>query len=338
MQEQNDILNSDILNNISILENDVEEKGKDENTDILKSIELKSENDELLEFVNEVQNAQAEDQEKTENKVLEKAKYSINIVVFLLKYIATSSFIFVILLLATNYNAYVEIAKSYLNPDALEITKNWMYASINSSTIVKANYNSWITQESITGSIDIEKKMEMVKNKNYHSMEKLVSFNEDVPLNIDITPYENRIVIPKIWKNIPLIEVDGRTVKDVKELEWVFMKELVNWIVRYPGSALPWEEWNSFIFWHSSNFPWLAWKYNDVFALLDNVVFWDEIIVYYNQKKFIYKIKEKKIIKPWDVSVLKRDNWKKEISLMTCWPVWTTLNRLIVVWELSQTE
>lgn len=28
-----------------------------------------------------------------------------------------------------------------------------------------------------------------------------------INLNIEITPYENRIVIPKIGKNIPLIDV-----------------------------------------------------------------------------------------------------------------------------------
>jgi sortase (surface protein transpeptidase) len=31
---------------------------------------------------------------------------------------------------------------------------------------------------------------------------------------------------------------------------------------------------------------------------------------------------------------LKRNKNKSEITLMTCRPVWTTLNRLIVTWEL----
>jgi sortase (surface protein transpeptidase) len=114
------------------------------------------------------------------------------------------------------------------------------------------------------------------------------------------------------------------------------MSELANWVVRYPWSGRPWEIWNSFIFWHSSNFPWIKWDYNDVFALLDNVVFWDEIIAYYNQKKYVYKVREKKIIKPGDVSILKKDTKKAEITLMTCWPVWTTLNRMVVIWELVE--
>jgi sortase (surface protein transpeptidase) len=112
------------------------------------------------------------------------------------------------------------------------------------------------------------------------------------------------------------------------------MKELEKWVIRYPGSTKPGRPWNTFVFWHSSNFPWIKWDYNDVFALLDNVSYDDEVIMYYNQKKYVYKIKEKRVIKPWDVSVLKRNQNKDELTLMTCWPVWTTLNRLIVTWEL----
>jgi LPXTG-site transpeptidase (sortase) family protein len=42
-------------------------------------------------------------------------------------------------------------------------------------------------------------------------------------------------------------------------------------------------------------------------------------------------VKEKKIIKPGNISVLKRKNTASEITLMTCWPVGTTLNRMIVI-------
>lgn len=339
--QNNDILNSnifneDVLNSFSFesdentfenLNNSEEEVFENINKPLfLENLETIQENS-ISNFIEEIQEINQEEiiVEKKQNNFLSS-------IIFLLKYILTSWAIFAVLLLATNYNAYLEIAKSYINPKALETTKNGMYASINwASLITQAN-----NEEDLVESINQEQKMDMVKNKTYHSMEKLVGFNKDLPIDISITPYENRVIIPKIWKNIPLIDVEQRTVKNVKELEDVFMKELVNWIVRYPWSAKPWQDWNTFIFWHSSNFPWLEWKYNDVFALLDNVVFGDEIIVYFDQKKYTYKISEKKIIKPGDTSVLKRETWKKEISLMTCWPVWTTLNRMIVIWELVE--
>jgi LPXTG-site transpeptidase (sortase) family protein len=73
-----------------------------------------------------------------------------------------------------------------------------------------------------------------------------------------------------------------------------------------------------------------------VFALLDNVTFNDEIFVYYNQKKYRYVVREKNVITPGDVSVLERNKKKSEITLMTCWPIGTTLNRLIVTGELIE--
>lgn len=269
------------------------------------------------------------------------------------KYILTSSFIFIVLMAGVNYSAYIEIARSYFNPEIFEANKESMLASIQSTQIssLKAEVREeetkeqkeTITQKNSLQNSFVEKPtqgtIEMAQNKTFHSMEKLINTSTQwVHIDIEMVPYENRIVIPKLGKNIPLIDVKNKTVKNVGELDSIFMQELINGIVRYPGSALPWEIGNSFIFWHSSNFPWLEGKYNDVFALLDNLTFWDEIIAYYWQKKYIYKITQKSVIKPWDTDILKRNNNKAEITLMTCWPVGTTLNRMIVIWELIEQD
>lgn len=327
----------DIFSNISLENENVEIN--DIFADLNKEIKERQVSEEALQKVEIKQDYVLQELEWINNLVETKDEKKESIVtnilknfLFFVKYIWTSTLIFAVLLSVTNYSAYIEIARSYLNPEALELNKQAMLASVQQSNITKEKTWEEIKEEIKENS---NEKIESVKNKTYHSMDKLInSTKNELSMNIEIVPYENRIVIPKIWKNIPLIEVQNKTVQNVKELEDVFMKELVNWIVRYPWSARPGEVGNSFIFWHSSNFPWLEWRYNDVFALLDNVVFGDEIIAYYWQKKYTYKIKEKKVIKPGDVSVLKRNNDISEISLMTCWPVWTTLNRMIVVWEL----
>lgn len=107
--------------------------------------------------------------------------------------------------------------------------------------------------------------------------------------------------------------------------------------MRYPGTARPGEVGNAFIFGHSSNYPWVKSDYNDIFALLDNLELGDEIIIFYNQKKYVYKVVDHATVKPGDVQALEsRDQTKKELSLMTCWPVGTTLERLIVFAELQE--
>jgi hypothetical protein len=35
---------------------------------------------------------------------------------------------------------------------------------------------------------------------------------KDINLNIDITPYQNRVIIPKIGQNIPLVDIKNRNI------------------------------------------------------------------------------------------------------------------------------
>ena len=206
-------------------------------------------------------------------------------------------------------------------------------SSINILTDIKKEIFK-LSNDIITEKVEEEKDEEKLSIKKY----KKELDNKEINLDIEITPYTNRVIIPKIWKNIPLLDVKNKNISWQNELNDIFMKELEKGIIRYPWSSKPWEDWVSFIFGHSSNLPWMKWDYNDVFSTLDNVEFWDEVIVYYWQEKYTYKIREKKVVKPGDVSVLKRNNDKSEISIMTCWPVWTTLNRLIVTWELIKID
>ena len=99
------------------------------------------------------------------------------------------------------------------------------------------------------------------------------------------------------------------------------MKDLENGVVRYPSSVKPGENGNTFIFGHSSNFPWINGDYNDVFALLDTLEYGDEIIIYYEQKKYVYKIRKKQVIDPNNVCVITKHTLKPYLTLMTCWPI-----------------
>ena len=119
----------------------------------------------------------------------------------------------------------------------------------------------------------------------------------------------------------------------------IFMEELRKWVVRYPGTARPGEEGNVFIFGHSSNYPWVKSEYNDVFALLDTLQNGDDVVIFYGQKKYTYRITDRSIVKPGDMQVLdSRDPHKKELALMTCWPVWTTLERIILFGQLIEND
>lgn len=250
---------------------------------------------------------------------------------FAFRYVLTTSLIFGVLLVSTNYSAYYNIAMSYINAEELAHQSRWLISSVEA-----ANIKQKVKEEFVQQKVFVEEDQNAVKTKN--SVDHLLNISEEngIGMDIEITPYQNRVIIPKIGKNIPLVEIQNRALEDKNDLNNIFMKELENGVIRYPGSAKPGQKWNSFIFGHSSNFPWIKWDYNDVFALLDNVEFDDEVIIYYNQKKYKYIIREKNVISPGQTGVLKRNNNKSEITLMTCWPIGTTLNRLIVTGELIE--
>ncbi len=115
------------------------------------------------------------------------------------------------------------------------------------------------------------------------------------------------------------------------------LKTLKDGVAHYKGTSLPGAGGNVFIVGHSSNYFWIRSDYNDVFALLDKLNKGDKIVIDKNGTNYNYTVTEKKIVSPDDVSVLNNTN-KEVLSLMTCWPVGTNINRLVVISELSSIQ
>lgn len=158
-----------------------------------------------------------------------------------------------------------------------------------------------------------------------------------LPLDLNVTPDDNRIYIPSIGKNIPLTEVADEKViesQDSKLVEDAIQEALKDGVVRYPGTARPGQLGNVFLTGHSSYYLWAPGDYKDVFALLHQVKIDDELIVYYStapgaQRKYTYKVAEIREVKPDEVDVLAPTN-DFRLTLMTCTPIGTNLRRLIV--------
>ncbi len=326
--------NNDILADLDILE-DSNENSLNTKNDVF-IIESGEQNENTEEAIEDFQAQESEEKKSSIKKYLEK---TIDGIIFFIKYIATSVGIFAVLLLVSNYSAYWNIVYSIIYAQDMENTQNNLIESVAAANISEEKKE----EKEVDTFKQLWKKEEIETQytQSIHSIQRLTkkTSENNINLGIEITPYENRIVIPKIGKNVPLIDIIQKQVDGIDELNNIFMKELEDGVVRYPGTAKPWEKWNAFIFGHSSNFPWVDGDYNEVFALLDNVVFNDDVIVYYNQKKYTYKIRKKSIIKPGDVSVLKKNvQGGSKITLMTCWPIWTTLNRLILIGELVDVQ
>ena len=149
----------------------------------------------------------------------------------------------------------------------------------------------------------------------------------DLPTPISPTiNYEPEIIIPKIGVQAPVIyDASYSTI----------IEQLRGGVVKYEGTADPGQVGNVVIVGHSSDFPWSLGKFKTVFALLDKLTIGDEIILPHGPNRYIYKVTETRTIKPTDLSVLQRSS-TPNLTLITCYPVGTTLNRLVVTAVLSE--
>lgn len=150
------------------------------------------------------------------------------------------------------------------------------------------------------------------------------------PLHLSIAPPDNRIIVPRLGKSVPLVETQANYEGDWTAFSEAILTDLQGGVVRYPGTAKPGQKGNVFVTGHSSYYPWDPGQYKDVFARLPQVEIEDQITIYYHQKRYDYQVIEKKEVKPTALDVLKQsDDYR--LSVMTCTPVGTDLKRLIVI-------
>lgn len=150
---------------------------------------------------------------------------------------------------------------------------------------------------------------------------------ETMPLDKDFG-----LVIPKIDVNVKVFaNVDAQNPKE-------YLPLLAQGVAHAKGSLLPGQEGNVFIFAHSTDTSLNASRYNAVFYLLNKLEKEDEILVYYQQQKYTYKVVEKKIVSPEKLNDYLKTLKGKTLTLQTCYPPGTTINRLLVVAKEEEWE
>ncbi len=146
----------------------------------------------------------------------------------------------------------------------------------------------------------------------------------------DITPIDSDfgIVIPKLGANARIIaNVDAFDSR-------AYQAALARGVAHARGTVYPGQVGNMFLFSHSSVDFYRATQFNSVFYLLNKLEAGDQIEVYYQNVKYVYQVKDKKIVEGSAVSYLSARGNEKMLTLMTCWPPGTSLRRLMVFAEI----
>lgn len=142
----------------------------------------------------------------------------------------------------------------------------------------------------------------------------------------DIGP-EPKIIIPKINLEVPVV-YDVGTIE-----ENAIQDALEDGVVHYAASPEPGQKGNSVIVGHSSNNILNSGKYKFAFVLLNRMETDDTFFIHKDGIRYTYKVYEKKVVAPTDISVLGPADRENTMTLITCDPPGTSINRLIIVAE-----
>lgn len=156
------------------------------------------------------------------------------------------------------------------------------------------------------------------------------------PQNIVVDPTgeasvgkDPRLIIPKINVDVPAIYDVGNDYDSQ-------MAAMEGGVAHFsiPGaSSHPGEVGNTVLSGHSSNDLFDPGDYKFIFAQLDKLAIGDTIYANYEGKRYTYVITKKEVVKPTQVSKLVYKTNKPIMTLITCTPLGTSLNRLLVTAE-----
>lgn len=132
------------------------------------------------------------------------------------------------------------------------------------------------------------------------------------------------VIIPKINVQIPVV-YDEKSVDEA-----AVQTALERGIFHYPTTVLPGQQGNTAFFGHSSNNVFNKGKYKFAFVFLHTLVPGDTFHLTYNGQVFTYRMYDKKVVPPTEVSILDSIPGKTTAALITCDPPGTSTNRLVV--------
>lgn len=156
------------------------------------------------------------------------------------------------------------------------------------------------------------------------------------PQNIVIDPGAEAKVGPEPRLIIPKINVDVPAIYDVGTDNASQMSAMEKGVAQFaiPGAnSHPGEIGNTVLSGHSSNDLFDPGDYKFIFSQLEKLQPGDTIYANYKEKRYTYIVTKKEVVKPTEVGKLVYDTNKPVMTLITCTPLGTALNRLLVTAE-----
>jgi len=140
---------------------------------------------------------------------------------------------------------------------------------------------------------------------------------------------EDSLEIPKIGIDVPLVLIDSLEIKEIE-------KGLDLGVVHFADSVLPGQDGQTIILGHSAPPHWPKMKYYWVFIRINELTDGDEIHIFFNNRKYEYKVTAKFFLESGDE--IPQDHLtdaKNMLYLVSCWPPETGTRRIAVEAKLQ---
>lgn len=141
---------------------------------------------------------------------------------------------------------------------------------------------------------------------------------------------EDSLEIPKIGVIAPLIVTKDSSQENLD-------KALDRGVVIFPDSALPNEAGQTIILGHSAPSNWPKINYDGIFSRISELEKKDEIILYFNNQKYIYSVNQKIILEKGEEVSNNIANSGNTLLLISCWPPGKNIKRIIIESTLINT-
>jgi LPXTG-site transpeptidase (sortase) family protein len=194
--------------------------------------------------------------------------------------------------------------KKFLKPFILLFLVNFL--------IINRNDISWLfNYRIISGAAG--KFIEILENKR--------DFTQEFK-NQNYSTKENTLEISKIGVKAPLIVAENKN-ED-------FNEELNRGVVIFPDSALPGETGQTIVLGHSAPSNWPIINYDGVFSRITELEEKDEIIIYFNNEKYIYYVDKKIFLEKGEEIPNNLKDADNALLLISCWPPGKNIQRIII--------
>ncbi len=200
------------------------------------------------------------------------------------------------------------------------LSKYFVFFFVFSFLAVNWSDVSWVFNYRVVSGVVFDSVQEIKVETNeseYSIKEKEVEISE-----FEYSSKENSLEVSKIGISVPLILAESSYQGDLQ-------KDLDNGVVHFPDSVLPGEIGQTIILGHSAPLNWPKINYDWVFSEINQLEVGDDIIVYFNHKKYIYDVRGKIFLdKGEDLPVLTK--YESVLMLISCWPPGKDIKRIAI--------